>query len=106
MATKMDEVNNRYCYLYEGSLAHDEYIIIDIPPVAPNKRPFEIAYQTDLGTENAEKVQVLYSLVSGELGPLLWTEASNGVINRAAARVKILNHEDTLHDFAVRVVMI
>lgn len=100
----MDKFKNDsrgFNFVYEKELAADETVIIDMPPVTPNKRGVnEIGWQTDGDV-------TIYGTLSSkpESDTALWQEIKeNDTVNKTVSAIKVVNGGAACN-IAIRVIM-
>lgn len=92
---------NAFNFVFEKELAANETVIVDMPPVSPNKRGVnDIGWQTDGDV-------TLYGTLSSnpESDTALWQEIKDSdEVNKTVAAIKVVNG-GTACNIAIRVIM-
>lgn len=98
---KFERVTNGFNFVYEKELTANETVIVDMPPVSPNKRGVnDIGWQTDGDV-------TIYGTLSKdpESDKALWQEIKeNDEVNKTVSALKIVNG-DTACKIAIRAIL-
>lgn len=98
---KFERVTNGFNFVYEKELTANETVIVDMPPVSPNKRGVnDIGWQTDGDV-------TIYGTLSKdpESDKALWQEIKeNDTVNKTVSAIKVVNGGAACN-VAIRVIM-